>query len=70
MIVEALISGKKLEKAYLYPLLIAKSDSELFGPVLPSEEDFKKIVTEIERLSQKFGTKFIRDADKVEVVLS
>ena len=70
MIVEALISNKKIEKAYLYPLLIAKSDGELFGPVLPGEGDFKKIVTEIERLSQKFGTKFIRNEDRVEVVLS
>jgi poly-gamma-glutamate synthesis protein (capsule biosynthesis protein) len=70
MIVETLISNKKIEKAYLYPLLSAKSESGLFGPVLPSERDFKKIVIEIERLSQNFGTKFIRNEDRVEVVLS
>jgi hypothetical protein len=42
----------------------------LFGPVLPGEGDFKKIVTEIERLSQHFGTKFMRKEDRLEVVLS
>ena len=69
LLVETNFSENGLEEVFLYPIFIEKSEKGLFEPKIAEEKEYKKVLKEIEKLSEDLKSRFIDRGNKVEVVL-